>query len=255
MYAARFTATVSIESFGCFAVRHFLRLLIDSIFSLCGLLIFQRMLAPATVAATAAWALQPETVYAKQEAAVNLDKVREAIVEVVESDAEKRGDGTSLYGTFIRLAWHCSGSYSKEDGLGGSNGALMRFDPEASWGNNAGLKAVAQPVLEAVRAKFPDMSYADLYTYAGVVAVEECGGPKIPYRLGRMDAESGEKSPPHDRLPNADMGSRVATAQHLRDVFYRMGFTDQELVALAGAHAMGRVSTSFFPFVTLFFFH
>jgi cytochrome c peroxidase len=211
MYAARFTAT--------------------------------RLVAPATLALTTAWAIQPETVYAKQEAPVNLAKVREAIVEVVESDAEKRGDGTSLYGTFIRLAWHCSGSYSKEDGLGGSNGALMRFDPEASWGNNAGLKAVAQPALEAVKAKFPDMSYADLYTYAGVVAVEECGGPKIPYRLGRTDAESGEKSPPADRLPNADMGSRVATAQHLRDVFYRMGFTDQELVALAGAHAMGRCHT------------
>lgn len=41
-----------------------------------------------------------------KEAAVDMNKVREAIVEVVDTDAEKRGDGTSLAGTFIRLAWH-----------------------------------------------------------------------------------------------------------------------------------------------------
>jgi cytochrome c peroxidase len=36
------------------------------------------------------------------------------------------------------------------------------------------------------------------------------------------------------------MGSDVATAQHLRDIFYRMGFDDREIVALSGAHAIGR---------------
>lgn len=30
------------------------------------------------------------------------------------------------------------------------------------------------------------------------------------------------------------------SAQHLRDIFYRMGFNDQEIVALSGAHALGR---------------
>ena len=37
---------------------------------------------------------------------VDMDKVRESIVQTIEDDAEKRGDGTSLAGTFIRLAWH-----------------------------------------------------------------------------------------------------------------------------------------------------
>jgi cytochrome c peroxidase len=181
----------------------------------------QRLMVPATLT-LGTMAVFTETIHAKE--AVDLAKVREAIVEVVEADAEKRGDGTSLYGTFVRLAWHCSGSYSKIDGSGGSNGARMRFDPEASWGGNAGLKAVAQPALESVKEKFPDISYADLYTYAGVVAVEECGGPTIKFRLGRVDATSGDTSPPKDdRLPNPDKGSHGATVQHLRDVFYRMG--------------------------------
>ena len=37
------------------------------------------------------------------------------------------------------------------------------------------------------------------------------------------------------RLPDASKG-----APHIRDVFYRMGFNDQEIVALSGAHALGR---------------
>jgi len=37
------------------------------------------------------------------------------------------------------------------------------------------------------------------------------------------------------RLPDASQG-----AQHLRDVFYRMGFDDEAIVALSGAHTLGR---------------
>lgn len=186
------------------------------------------------------YTITPDYVFAKE--AVDLNKVRESIVSLIEEDAERRGDGTSLYGTMIRLAWHASGTYSKADNSGGSNGGRMRFDPEASFGANAGLK-VARDALEPVKAKFPELTYADLYTYAGVVAVEECGGPKIPFSLGREDFESGLSSPPDGRLPDADKGSRDHTIQHVRDVFYRMGFNDQEIVALLGAHAMGRCHT------------
>ncbi|GAX24074.1 cytochrome c peroxidase [Fistulifera solaris] len=198
--------------------------------------------APA-LAASSTLLLVNDVAYARETAAVDLQKVREAIVDVIESDAEKRGDGTSLYGTMIRLAWHCSGTYSQHDHSGGSAGGRMRFAPEASWGANAGLKDVAQKALEPVKAKFPELSYADLYTYAGVVAVEETGGPKIPFRVGRSDEPDGSTSPPDGRLPDADKGSHVATRQHIRDIFYRMGFNDQEIVALCGAHAMGRCHT------------
>lgn len=178
------------------------------------------MMGPGAVVGS--FVLAQDTAYAKEASAAKTDlkKVREAIVEVIESDAEKRGDGTSLYGTMIRLAWHCSGTYNKVDGTGGCNGARMRFEPECSWGANAGLR-VARDALEPVKAKFPEMSYADMYTYAGVVAVEEAGGPTIPFRTGREDLNDGSTSPPDGRLPDADKGSRVATVQHLRDIFYR----------------------------------
>ena len=61
-----------------------------------------------------------------------------------------------------------------------------------------------------------------------MVAVEEAGGPKIPFRLGRMDAESGETSPKECGLPDADKGSRKDTTQHVRDVFYRKFVNDMD---------------------------
>merc|ERR1711976_19911 len=54
------------------------------------------------------------------------------------------------------------------------------------------------------------------------------------------DEPDGSKSPPDGRLPNADMGKIGDTICHVRDIFYRMGFNDQEIVALLGAHALGR---------------
>lgn len=202
----------------------------------CCLLLPQRLAAPATaVAGVSLYSLQE----AQAKEAVDLVKVRESIVQLVEEDAERRGDGTSLAGTFIRLAWHCCGTYKAADNSGGSNGARMRYSPESGYGNNAGLD-IARAALEPIKAKHPEISYADLYTYSGVVAVEEAGGPKIPFAVGRIDDVDGTNSDPNDRLPNADMGSRGKTIQHMRDIFGRMGFSDQEMVALLGAHAMGR---------------
>lgn len=122
----------------------------------------QRMMAPAAMTTGAVLLYtSPTEVYAKEASSpADVAKVRDSIKEVMDTDMDKRGDGTSLYGTMIRLAWHCAGTYAKDDDSGGSNGARMRFDPEASWGANAGLK-VARDALEPVKAKYPDISYAD----------------------------------------------------------------------------------------------
>lgn len=55
-----------------------------------------------------------------------------------------------------------------------------------------------------------------------------------------VHARTQHRSPPDGRLPNADCGSPQATALHLRAIFNRMGFNDQQIVALSGAHALGR---------------
>jgi len=160
-------------------------------------------------------------------------ELRKAIVDIL--DNYDYDDG-SLGPVFVRLAWHTSGTWCQKSKTGGSTGATMRFEPECSDGANAGLdKAMA--FLEPIKEKFPDCSYSDLWVFAGLVALEEMQGPKIKMRWGRKDEEKGsDKIPKNGRLPDGALG-----ADHVRDVFYRMGFTDKEIVALVGGgHAIGR---------------
>lgn len=66
---------------------------------------------------------------------------------------EKDDYDDGSYGpVLVRLAWHASGTYDKETGTGGSNGATMRFAPEGDHGANAGLKH-ARDFLEPVKGK------------------------------------------------------------------------------------------------------
>ena len=134
----------------------------------------------------------------------------------------------------VRLAWHAAGTFDAADSSGGSNGATMRFEPEASDGANAGL-SIMRDILKRVKDNHPDLSTADLWALAGSAAVEFMGGPRVDVRFGRGDASDGGACPANGRLPDAAQG-----AAHLRDVFGRMGFNDQEIVALSGAHTLGR---------------
>jgi cytochrome c peroxidase len=71
---------------------------------------------------------------------------------------EKDDYDDGSYGpVLLRLAWHASGTYDKETGTGGSNGATMRFAPESDHGANAGLKA-AREFLDPVKSRFGSLS-------------------------------------------------------------------------------------------------
>ncbi|KAJ2240167.1 heme peroxidase [Coemansia sp. RSA 475] len=162
---------------------------------------------------------------------VNFHNVYKDIAALLED--EDYDDGS--YGpVFVRLAWHASGTYDRKTGTGGSDGATIRFKPESGHGANAGLD-VARARLEPLKKKYPHISYGDLYTLAGVVAVQELGGPTVRWRPGRSDEKVSANCTPDGRLPDAAQG-----ANHVRDIFYRMGFNDQEIAALIGAHALGR---------------
>ena len=84
----------------------------------------------------------------------------------------------------VRLAWHASGTFDKNDGSGGSDGATMRFAPEREDGANAGL-GIERDILQPVKRAVPEASTADIWTLAGAQAVEVCGGPKINHAMGR----------------------------------------------------------------------
>ena len=85
--------------------------------------------------------------------------------------------------------------------------------------------------------KFPWITYSDLWTLGGVCAIQEMQGPTIPWRPGRMDRDISMCTP-DGRLPDG-----AKEQKHLRAIFGRMGFDDREIVALSGAHALGRCHT------------
>ncbi|KAI0201595.1 peroxiredoxin [Astrocystis sublimbata] len=147
-------------------------------------------------------------------------------------------DDGSTGPVIVRLAWHSAGTYDAASGTGGSNGAGMRYEAEGGDPANAGLQH-ARAFLEPVKTAHPWVSYADLWTLAAVVAIEEMGGPRIPWQGGRTDIGTKEEDqarlPPRGRLPDGAQG-----AHHLRVIFGRMDFSDQEIVALSGAHNLGR---------------
>ena len=131
----------------------------------------------------------------------------------------------------VRLAWHDAGTYDAKTKTGGPN-ASIRFSELSHNANNGLEKAIG--FMQPIKDEFPKVSHADLYQFAGIVAVEFCGGPKIPFRQGRVDVGE-DKAVEEGRLPDGHKKE-----QHLRDVFYRMGFNDQEIVALSGAHTIGK---------------
>ncbi|KAG1190128.1 hypothetical protein G6F36_003353 [Rhizopus arrhizus] len=163
---------------------------------------------------------------------IDYQAVYNDIADLLESNPDY--DDGSYGPVLLRLAWHSSGTFNVEDQTGGSNGGTMRFRSEATHSANNGLEVARTLLEEKIKPKYSNISYGDLYTLGGVVAVQELGGPTIKWRPGRQD-QGENKCTPDGRLPD---GSK--RADHVRDIFYRMGFNDQEIVALTGAHVLGR---------------
>jgi len=143
----------------------------------------------------------------------------------------------------VRLAWHDSGTFDKNGGSfpasGGANGSI-RFPQELGHGANAGLSKAVN-YLRPFKSQFPEVSWADLIQMGSACAIEHAGGPKIPMKYGRVSTQKASECPAEGNLPGANgFGGSEGAASHLRDVFHRMGFNDQEIVALSGAHTLGR---------------
>jgi cytochrome c peroxidase len=149
----------------------------------------------------------------------------EAAFASLRTDIEKLMAKDGDFGpTMVRLAWHSSGTYDKMSKTGGNGGGTIRFKEELAHGGNAGLdKAVAK--LEPIHRKHPTISYADLFAYVGVVAIETMGGPKLKFSYGRVDEMDPSAVTPDGRLPNADVGDGPGPKErdHLRKIFGRMG--------------------------------
>jgi hypothetical protein len=84
------------------------------------------------------------------------------IIALIEDTDDKRGDGTSIGPTFVRLAWHAAGTYSAADSTGGSNGSHMRMSPEKGMLNN--YKHITTNQYPSI--KFPELIKKNLLTHS-----------------------------------------------------------------------------------------
>ncbi|PHT91090.1 putative L-ascorbate peroxidase 3 [Capsicum annuum] len=159
---------------------------------------------------------------------VDADYLKE--IDKARRDLRALISGKNCAPIMLRLAWHDAGTYDSSTKTGGPDGSI-RNEVEYKHAANNGLK-IAIDFCEEIKARHPKITYADLYQLAGVVAVEVTGGPTIDFVPGRKDSSS---SPEEGRLPDAKQGP-----PHLRDVFYRMGLSDKDIVALSGGHTLGR---------------
>lgn len=141
----------------------------------------------------------------------------------------------------LRYSFHDAGTYVAADGSGGSH-ASIRFNKELSHGANSGLVR-ANSIINNFKNMFPDVSFADLIQIGGYAAIEYSGGPAIPFRFGRVDAQTDAECVPEGRLPDSH-----ADVDGLRETFYKMGFNDEDIVTLSGAHTIGRAHVQFSGF-------
>jgi len=183
--------------------------------------------APAPAPTPAACSQLPATTTPIQEAAV---KVAQAICLQL-SSANSRAALADILGGLVRLAFHDAGSFDGE--TGGADGCV---DLDAA--ENRGLSAVIESLAPTVSSVSDVLSRADVWALASAVAIESAGGPQLSFSFGRVDSDScaGQGM----RHPSAE-----GNHEHIRDVMVtRLGFSEQDVVALLGAHVLGRAVPS-----------
>jgi len=155
---------------------------------------------------------------------------------------------------FLRLSFHDFGTFHVEHGKGG--GASVRLllpdgkkpDELTSLPQNAGLMRTIK-ALEPIHKEF-DISWSDLFVFAGVVAVKTLGGPTIPFKFGRVDLEEKEA----EDLMNFYKNKYANSGHHWKLMvlpkpnhpellvkFYKekFGFGIRDIVTFNGAHTVG----------------
>ena len=173
---------------------------------------------------------------------------------VREEVAKYLRDDPTLAGPLLRLAFHDAATreacddeidQAKISFTGGPNGSI-RYELE--WSENRGLGRPLK-VVEQLHEKVEGyISLADTIALAGAAAVDCANGPRIAIQLGRIDATEADAKKRRKTLRmdtdrsvvDTTLPSAALDSDGLRLYFGALGLTEEEFVALSGAHDLGR---------------
>ncbi len=211
--------------------------------------------------------------YAEEFKTLDVDALKRDLVEVMTTSQDWWPADYGHYGPlFIRMSWHAAGTYRIADGRGGGGSGAQRFAPLNSWPDNANLDK-ARRLLWPIKQKYGrKLSWADLFVFAGNVAMESMGFKTFGFGFGRADIWEpdevtwgpedtwlGDERYRGDRELQGPLGavqmgliyvnpegpnglpSALAAARDIRETFRRMAMNDEETVALiVGGHTFGK---------------
>ncbi|MBO0842684.1 MAG: catalase/peroxidase HPI [Nocardioides sp.] len=222
--------------------------------------------------------------YAAAFCAIDLDELARDVDEVLTTSQDRWPADYGHYGPLVlRMAWHLAGTYRVDDGRGGASAGMQRFAPLNSWPDNRNLDK-ARRLLWPVKQKYGrSISWSDLMVFAGNRALESMGFRTFGFAGGREEVWEADETywgPEHAWLADerhtgvrdldhplaaSEMGliyvdpqgpattpDPVMAARDIRQTFARMGFSDEETVALiAGGHTFGKTHGAADPARTL----
>ncbi|KAJ7032715.1 heme peroxidase [Mycena alexandri] len=174
--------------------------------------------------------------------ALRWDQSRNGVTNLVQpcNDFVSAGgahSGRSNAADWIRTAFHDMATYNKTSGTGGMD-ASIRFAEEQARPEDPG-DGFQLTSAEFVAISTRYISVADALAAGTVLAIENCGGPEIAFRGGRVDA--AEPNAPGVPQPQDALASHIAA-------FARQGFSQTEMIGLvACGHTFGGVQQSVFP--------
>ncbi|OJD32177.1 wsc domain-containing protein [Diplodia corticola] len=166
--------------------------------------------------------------------------IREGFVDGVNPcDFSSAGAGRQTAAEWVRTAYHDMSTHDAAAGTGGLDASIM-FETERDENVGDAFNGTFGFTnnYHTIRA-----STADLIALSTVVAVGRCGGPKIPFRVGRIDAtEAGPLGVPK---PDQDIDTHT-------QIFAKAGFNTSDMIAMvACGHTLGGVHGKNFPEITL----
>ncbi|KAM0815412.1 putative WSC domain-containing protein [Seiridium cardinale] len=142
---------------------------------------------------------------------------------------------------WIRTAFHDLITHNTSSGEGGLDASIIF---ELNRGGNVDTRPIFETTLHFMSLfHTPRSSIADLLALGVYTSLANCGGPRLPFRAGRLDATEADASGVLTPQPHQDLESH-------KSIFSRAGFSDTEMISLvACGHTLGGVHTAYFPHI------